>query len=265
MSRRATREQETQDFLEQNPQLIEYQTRIEVLQIPVDDKCDDGPIMYPPMYGYDQGFFVEVTPDEGMPYPAFSAPLFSLSDVGTIAFFVEGGNFGLYGAQALGREGGDSLVTLSGAGFGVISFDEFFGDAKMDGPSGFADGFDRIDSSEALILDVFNGPFFGPKQTLLTEGPEVMETGGTSLGIDFTGTGRGTVQIVLVDLDTGEEFLQEMSFRGGRGGKDGYFEADMPEGQFEFAAITTTGTLEISVVGIDLGTNFNGGFPIGIA
>jgi hypothetical protein len=88
---------------------------------------------------------------------------------------------------------------------------------------------------------------------------------GDGLEIDFTASGRGTVEFSFLEGTgqfSGNEFLTvESDFIRGRSNNEYEFGVELPEGElFNIVEISTTGSLEISIVGITLGTNFESGF-----
>ena len=233
--RREAREQEKQDFLEQNPDLIDYTTRIE----PV----NSGGL-----------FNVDISHNGGPELPGSPFATSLNAGDGLAVGLLDGPDFFLF-AQDSGPLILDSTsqVTINAKGIGV---------EDTNNPA--ADGFGIIEDGEILGIYMDENNFFFPGSA--PSPTEVDEFGATSLGVDFIGRGSGTVQLQFLDEDTGELVIEEMAFGSrGRRGSEGRFEAE-PESDhiFEAVGITTTGSLEISVVGIDLGTNFESGFGASI-
>ena len=275
--RRAAREQEKEEFLQQNPELIRYNTRIEVAA--EEDEKNEWE---------DAGFSVESRVDGGPPFEAFTREVLDTPDF-TLIDEAEGPGFFLYAGstdpflnpleiQANGPElfeAGPAALSLSENGFGVASGDEFpffqvdeevavqlLDEEEEDE---IPDGLDSLGAGEVLFLDVD-----APLKPLVPKKPEPQEPGtlkeedgpfilpgGTSFGIDFTSEGTGSVVISLFGVDQKEtiEFTESLFVGRGGGGLQG-FDVDLPEGVFQYAEVTTTGSLEISIVGIDLETNF---------
>lgn len=226
--RRAQKQQEKEDFLDQNPELIEYETVIRVVE-----NDPHAPQSFSAIGSENGGPEYELS-------PAFGLDL-NTPDAAFENQFLDGPDYLL---SSLGKG-----ISLSDAGIGV-------------GSSESQDGFDTIEDGESLNIqmsvDGFGNQFFPGSGTSPTD---VGVYGGESLEVDFTASGRGTVQFALRDLETGERTYFETDFIRGRAGNEYEFGVDLPdEDLFSRAEITTTGSLEISIVGITLGTNFESGF-----
>lgn len=242
--RRAERQQEKEEFLQQNPELITYTTRIEV----------DGPD-----HGEDD--FDAVASQNGGPFENLfvrdedDGPGFLLTNQ------IEGPGFAIFGGETTselepGLGGGlfpivdPALVSLTENGFGITGEEE-------DKPE-LPDGLDTIDEGELLGVAVFDdGEDYGED-----------DEGGVSFGIDFTASGRGSVEITLFTRagpkeEFGEQHTETFDIPfGTQPGDLLSFEVDAPNNSlFNFAQVATNGGASISVVGIDLETSFQGVFP----
>lgn len=279
--RRAAREQEKQDFLQQNPELITNTTRIEVAETTIPVFTSGGGSL-PDIDTFEPVYSVNDGPFEPAPFINFlQGEHLALADV------IFGPSFSLVGFNDLEFEPEEieeedlAFVSMSGRGFGVTSqaeveeagedleefgeeVEELNGD-NLDAVIQFI-GADSISSDETLGLEV---RFFEPKKpdlrslSLEDEEEEDEGPGGLSLGLDFTATGRGAVSVTLFEDEEDEiGFTQTYQVPNGAG-IDDVMNAlfTLPEEDvFQFAAISTTGSLEISVVGIDLETNFEPDF-----
>ena len=310
--RRAAREQEKEEFLQQNPDLITFNTRIEVVESefppppppPPPPPMPPVPPPAPPQaqnlletnmmqgYGYYDFFFPDVlfTPDgaptrqadiedvEGGPNILFaeevSGPFFEIIAGSTNPanqFFEPFENEGPPIAPP-GPIIQETILTITEDGFGVLS-----GDELLEGPP-------PEDPQEVVAINEIQGPMMlpPPPDGVSTLGqdeflgvvvrlPEEEDDddddnneddveGGTSFSIDFFASGSGSVVITLFGAEDEEDTITETFFvpRGTAPGSLLNFEVDMPDGTvFDFADVTATGSLEISVIGIDLGTSFD--------
>lgn len=198
----------------------------------------------------------------------------SIPELITVGTEIEGPNFELdasYSYVKWGREKeGDASIALSDLGIGVTSGGDVLG-VLWDAIKGNLDEdslvkFVSSTPNETLELAIDDIP------TEYGEGnPDFLEHGGKSVGIDFDILGgEGTIQIVLIDDETGEEemfeFDTEVEVEAGAGrGRAGvteteirdYAEASMGDDlTFENVEIRTTGDLEIAVTGIDFSTGY---------
>lgn len=220
--RRAQKQQEKEDFLDQNPHLIDYETRLEVFD-------NDAP---------NPAFFGLVGSNDGGPeFPVFpfNQPSSNSPEV-TIIGLTDGPDIVL---------NSNKQISLSDAGIGV-------------GLVGEVD-FDTIESDEILSIRMAIGNFFYPGAAPSPTDVDIF--GGESLGIEFTGSGSGRVEFNFSDAETGERHLFQSDFLRGRPNGEQEFEVELPDGVlFNQVEISTTGSLAVSVVGITLGTNFESGF-----
>lgn len=287
MSRRQQRQEEKEEFLDQNPQLIEYESRIEVgrgmehpyakevLEIhSCDDEEPEGP------------YVAQVTQD-GEPLPSFTA-IMDADPSQTLAAFVDSpagflSASGSFGPEILGPPpGGEimimshpysrNLLSLSENGFGVAQSEDMdvhtiprLLDEPIEGPEEMSGGNDYALDGEELL--VFEGPFSGIPVGFIPymedefgHGPDF---GLTGFGIDFTVlNGQGTVEMALIDFGSYDEepmFFSQAAAGTSRRTSDGSLEADLQSGDtFDVALISVTGTLEIAVTGIDVSSNFDG-------
>lgn len=263
--RRAERQQEKEAFLQQNPELITYTTRIEVEEA-------NNP-MEPPeaVFSQDGGAFFEVETRGGFE----SSPSFDLVDQ------INGPGFNIIGFPDVGGiiplpplpvQQEDLMfevpfllgfpIGITDNGFGIAS--EFEG--EDDGPKvamkigedeePIPEGFDTVDEGE--VFSVMVSPNAGNPQFM---GEDDDDEGGLSFGIDFTASGRGSVMVALYG-DDGPTPLHTESFNIPFGTSPDdvlNFEVDAPDGDlFTFADVSTTGGASISIVGVDLETNFQG-------
>lgn len=292
MSRRQQRQEEKEEFLDQNPQLIEYESRIEVgrgmehpyaKEVMEIDSCDDEE---------PEGPYVAQVTQDGEPLPSFTAiidadPSQTLADfVDSPAGFLSAG--GEFGPGMMGPPpGGEVMVmphfysrnvlSLSENGFGVAQSEgmEMYAipmllDEPLEEPEEMPGGNDYALDGEELL--VFEAPFFkfmGPIEVIPHMdgefGPKP-EFGLTGFGIDFTVlNGQGSVEMALIDFDSDDEepmFFSQAASGSSRRTSDGNLEADLQNGDtFDVALIRVTGSLEIAVTGIDVSSNFDGWIP----
>lgn len=260
--RREQKQQEKEDFLEQNPELITYETRFEVVPVEKEEETSKkGGGEKPTRYE------VEITQDgEELEY-----------DVGRIkgdrdltqVRYVESEAGDLSPGYQFGPEDGppqkiSDVLTLSEYGFGISQA------SGKGGPDGAkkGEGDDREPpSTQDFALDGDEVLVFQAPRSIVTDLQDSREAerdlGNIEFGIDYTVLGgRGTVEIILVDYD-GEETVEGASgFL--RAGQDGSLDVEMPEGTYEEARISVTGNLEIAIVGIDVTSNTDGGGMAGI-
>lgn len=285
MSRRAAREQETEDFLDANPQLIRYTTHIEVVEIE-QEECEKEPINQIESFDiklpYGASFMAQASID-GEPVPTFNGVVDSDDDMTLVDFvgFPSGemyaGGGGLM-TNVLLDEGpyypfGD-VLSLTEDGIGVAqSGNDMYNYPEMRTiepilmePSG---NDAALDGDEMIFFDVRT--FYKPdvqdfslfEEEMEGHSPE-FQMGGKELGIDFeVVSGTGTVQLVLIDYDCyGTDPVMVEMMAGGRAPSTrvdaGRIEGGMPDPYaFDGAYIAVTGDLEIVITGVDLSTNFN--------
>lgn len=265
--RRNKRDQEKEVFLLQNPELVTYTTRIEVDADGGEDAVfsqDGGPFEEANTFGFGAGneSFVLVG---GISGPGFDIQAFP--DFEFLGNPIEQG--------PLPQEiffFGPTPITLSENGFGIAGEDELFagedefygGEDELnggedEGPDPIPSGFDTIDEGEnfSLRVDSFSGEDYYGEDF----GGEDDE-GGVSFGIDFTASGRGSVTIELFDGEDESAPILTETFDIPFGTQPGdilNFEVDAPDDDlFQFANVSTDGGAAISIVGVDLETNFMG-------
>lgn len=259
--RRAERQQEKEEFLLQNPELVTYTTRIEVDADGGEDAVfsqDGGPFEEANTFGFGGNeSFVLVG---GISGPGF--------DIQAFEDFEFLGNPMVQGP--LPQElffFGPTPITISENGFGVAGEDEFFGgeDEIMvkplmggeDDEDAIPPGFDTIDEGEnfSVRVDSFSGEdYYGE------DFGDEDDEGGLSFGIDFTASGRGSVTIELFDGEDESAPILTETFNipfGTQPGEVLNFAVDAPDDDlFQFANVSTDGGAAISIVGVDLETNF---------
>jgi hypothetical protein len=143
----------------------------------------------------------------------------------------------------------NALLSITEDGFGVASADELdlepgadeenleVEDVVSDEADALPDGAGTLGNDEGLFIQPFAA---------------------TSLGIDFVMTGRGSVQLtagLIGEDDQGEEELVTEVFQTPRGAEPGdvfRLEVEDPSAFIFGAALTTTGTAEVSILGIDI-------------
>jgi hypothetical protein len=238
--RRAQKQQEKEDFLDQNPELIKFETEIDVVQ-----KFDNGmPNLMEPfgLVGSDSGgpeyeFEPGGAGGGAIDPPAAHSEYYYGPDLILSAF----------------SDAEDVLVSLSGSGIGVFS----------PGDSYDGDETNQINGGETLVVQVFeNNQYYpgheGPQPAAFGEG-----LGINVLELEFIGTGRGTIEIGLAENYYTLAKVVESDFIRGDGETIHKFEVEIPTTYqpipFEFADITTTGTLGVSLVGINYETNYDPG------
>jgi hypothetical protein len=271
MSRRDVRDQELEVFLGQNPELITYETRFEVVEVEREEEPENfkkGGHERPTRYE------VEVTRD-GEELEFFAPGIKGDRDLSQVRF-VDSEAGGLYPGSDLGEEGPIDVefegrkeldvLTLSENGFGISQAagkggpQNKKGGGKDNEPPTTQDY--AIDGDEVLI---FEAGFFGipmvPQPFGIEDPKEEEDLGNTEFGIDFTVlAGRGTIELVLVDYNNEEQTVEATSdFL--RNGDSGSLSAAMEEGTYEEAYIRVTGNLEIGVVGVDVTSNTDSFFP----
>ena len=216
---------------------------------------------------------IETVRDEDTPRRVFEAEV--TQDGEEVESFTNGARPSPFGTSARNVEtpvgilrgddeddGGVRLL-LTGRGFGV--------DNRED-----RDRRDReLNDEESLIFRIRVPEGDGPGDRF--DGPEsdYFEMGGFEFGVDFlVRDGRGTVEIELIDYDRlmrdireerdGPETVGEASSGIVSGRRtEGSVEADVDsEAFFDVAIVTVTGDLEVVITGIDIQTNFAGGFDV---
>lgn len=256
--RRAARQQEKEEFLQQNPELRKINTRIEVE--PPEVILDGENVLEE-----DDGFDVRVTID-GQPLPEagisgednFSG--FTLvNEISVVPIVqitaIEGFDL-LELLNGFDEEPVPAEISLSAAGFGVASSGEEFEDDNEDNGDEGNEPCDDDDSDHGapvMVPDGIDGISEGEALTFFAPFLE-------SLGIDFTVTGQGSVVITFAGPGGPDGEVVSESFVIPRGTQPDdilNFEVDVDGDDFFFgAAIHTTGSAEISIVGIDLETPF---------
>lgn len=257
--RRAQKEQEKEDFLEQNPELQRYTTRIEVVE--VEDGSSDSSSDSFSDDGWDSEiveYEAEATRDGEAVYSDTDTdvvlPSLTLADDVSI----DGGTLR---ARSGEEDDEDLYLSLSENGFGAAAEPELdFGylDTYEHSPSEMMPNSQdfALDGDEQLVFysrDERKSDF-GPESEI---GPDY-ELGATEFGIDFTVlSGRGTVELMLVDYSEDERYPDTVQATSAflRSGQDGSLEVEMPEGTYDRAYVSVTGSLEIAVVGIDVTSN----------
>lgn len=221
--RRAQKEQEKEDFLDQNPHLIEFKTEYDVVK-------DDG--------SFDNNFSVVGSQNDGPEFTLlpFNHPIEDSAEA-TIVQLLDGPDINFYNEDG---------ISLSDAGIGVgLNSDE--------------PGFDKIESSETLGFEVFDENFRYPGAE--PSPTDVNPFGFESLELEFIATGRGTVELEAFSDYWGRADAFQSGYVRGDGETVYAFEVEQPSFYtYNYGEIGTTGTLAISLVGINVVTNFESGF-----
>jgi hypothetical protein len=267
--RRAQKEQEREDFLEQNPELQTFTTRIEVVEVEDDDSSDSGSDDGSDIDFVDyeakatlNGEEAEATTrtGKGDPFPDLTLAKSVSTEAGTLRAFND------KNSEDDGP-GGRDVLSLSEYGFGVAergghsSSNALTVEDGIDGPPMAPPQDYALDGDEVLTFNV--GGRGGRKEQALDglEGP----FGPTEFEIDYTVLGgTGTVELVLVDRGYGD-----LEYVGGPDtvevtsiflgiGDEGSLSVEMPDGTYDRAMIMVTGSLEIAVVGIEITDTFVG-------
>lgn len=278
--RREAREQAREDFFETYPQLFRSETRIEVIRPEEDHGAEDIVSFDIEKDPWQPPFRAQVTVD-GEPGDSSTA-FFETTPDQTLAFEVRfpGGEVSANPEEkdddgpevSLVEEDGFDLLSLTEDGFGVAQSSSIYMPRIVtleDIPSEMGPSSEdrALNGDERIVIDVR-----GPKEHRgrdevsepgidEDEGPG-FELGGKELGIDFKVLGgSGTVQVVLIDEDDegAEPLVFEMTAGGSRrrDTMEGRIEAEMEgDSAYDTAYIAVTGDLEITVVGIDMSTNF---------
>jgi hypothetical protein len=283
MSRRDARQQETEDFLDANPQLVRYTTHIEVVENETEHCADEFQMRNVISSPYDASFLAQASIN-GDPVNTFNAVVDNDDDITLVDFvgFPSGEMFADF-AAAMPLDGSEimtldlpfepfvqNVLSLTENGFGVAQIEG--------GPTKYytilTDPIPMEPMGNDAALDGEETIFFGVRTPYLRsfdlnedeeEGPPSMfEMGGKELGIDFEVVGgRGTVQLVLLGFeDNGSDPVMVEMVAGGRAPSSrvdaGRIEAEMPgDSAFGGAYIAVTGDLQIVLTGVDLSTNFN--------
>lgn len=271
--RRAQKQQEKQDFLDANPELATYTTKVTVVE-QEEDQFNLQEMSY--VHSVPTAFEAEATRD--------GQDRFADTDIDQ-AFF------GLTLAEIISIDAGqlyssarvddpddhpdNNYVSLSENGFGVttarqpqqpdgreikFNLDEEDGYSVPTMPT--TEEF-ALDGDELLIFGAYD---FSEDDDVSDDSddsdvnddePQVFtELGSTEFGIDYEVLGgRGTVQITLIDYNKGGDETVTMTSAFLRGGQDGSLEAAMAEGIYDDAIVSVTGNLQIAIVGIDVTTN----------
>lgn len=274
MSRRAVKQQKKEDFLDANPQLFRSETRIEVGRAEENNPHEN--IQLQPLTTLKtklSPYEAQVTID-GEPEFAFTG-IVDYDENQTLAQFIDfqtgtlnaGNPFGPVNIQSYSLM--SDLLSLTENGFGVAQYDDYMYYQYMESmlPMAPSGNDAALDGDERIFFDLFG---FGPSKEIeafIPLGEEMhepaYELGGKEFGIDFKVLGgAGTVQIVLIDFDDpdADPVIVEMNAGGRRPSSrvdEGHLEAGMDaDSAYDAAYIAVTGNLEISVVGIDISTNF---------
>lgn len=265
--RREAREQQQTEFLQQNPTLIEYNTRIE------------------PAKNDSNQYVLQVTQDDNDPVqtdvPEFDFQLFPPKIEGALPYLITvedeieapgaelDASYTYVNWRGQTREA-DGLVAISGLGIGVNSASDiggivgeiFKGDLGLEDLTLFA----SISDNEKLGVEVSDEAPEGAVEPTAEDAP-FLDLNGREVGIGFDViSGEGQIMITLINSDTGEiseqlfdTFIAGQSRRPSVEDID-HILAEMPEGgNFDQFKIGTTGDLEITVTGIDLVSGYNYG------
>lgn len=274
MSRRAIKQQKKEDFLDANPELFRSETRIEVGRTEESNLQENvQPQPFSTLKTKLSPYEAQVTID-GEPGFAFTATA-SIDDNQTLAHFIgfptgqlnAGSPFGPVNIQSYSLM--SDLLSLTENGFGVAQYDDYMYYRSMESmlPMAPSGNDAALDGDEKIFLDLFS---FGPSKEIeafIPLGEEIhspeYELGGKEFGIDFKVLGGvGKVQIVLIDFDNldADPVMAEMNAGGRRPSSridEGHLDVGMDgDSAYDAAYIAVTGDLEISVVGIDMSTNF---------
>lgn len=246
MSRaRARKQEEKKEFLQENPQLIEYDTVIGVGNNP------DGEFTVDARDGLGDPLFVDEDVDA-----AIANEITVLDD-----FTVMGD-----GRFDGGEDGGeDAAVTLGPDGIGVQGEDEYF-NAHAPSPVIPDDAF-SIDEGETLEFDLETQQNFVGNGIQSLNGPTL---GFTDLLIEYKvlNDGAGDIELELEqgggfvvygpNLNSGPPAPINIQIGTGQSGTTGEIEVDAPMGMF-FGGfdLTVEGDVEIVVTGISYGSDFS--------
>ncbi|MEL6735347.1 MAG: hypothetical protein AAFO98_05640 [Pseudomonadota bacterium] len=261
--RRDKRQQEKEAFLQQNPELITYTTRIEV------DGPDHGEDDLDVVISQNGGPFEDLRLNDF----GDEESLILTNSIRGPGFFITSGETG---------EGQPTEISITENGFGVAGEDELFEPPKPDPRLRELDVAPQEDEApdlppgvDTINDDEFLSVFVQPSRNLVEdvalfdgEDEEDEAPGGLSFGIDFTASGRGAVEVSLISFppkaEQGEVHTETFNIPfGTEPGALLSFDVDVPDDvPFRIAQVTTTGSAEVTVVGIDLETNFQGMFEL---
>jgi hypothetical protein len=266
MSRRRQRQEEKESFLEQNPQLIKHEARIEVGRLEGLNKqhieeCEEEDEA--------EGPYVAEASLNGEHLPSFTALIETGPDK-SLAAFVDTPVGSLSAGPTIGvvtkevvpfHDVMPDVLSLSEKGFGVAQ-SPYLGEESFivtlveedeeEGGNDFA-----LDGDE-IITFTANGGFYGLD---VHKDARDFDTGATEFGIDYTILGgRGTVEIVLIgegeDEITFVEGSSELAYGRRSVGDEKSLELAMDNGEtFDLAMIRVTGTLEVAITGVDITSN----------
>ena len=276
--RRVVQQQEKRDFLSENPELVEFETQIRPSRDewtgrlrPVEQTDDNAPNVLEP-----QG--EDITYQILWKTGSFPVPEIEIPGIITTAPSFEGDSPIVMSASPeeeinisrFIRIDVPSSVVVTEAGFGVASVEDLKALEKLpEDPLGSAvDYFGSVTSiggEESLDVSV-EGLFVNPNdpEEYNTKDRDLAELEGRSLGFDFDIVG-GSGDIIVEFMSSDGTISQEVYSPGG-GSRlrsqqpETNFQSNGPEDGFTDFSISTTGDLEIIVVGIDLTTGM--GDPI---
>ena len=254
-SARGSRRDEKVAFLTQNPDLIQYNTQISVIEAPV-----DGEDFFAP----------DIRDGLGQPIDGFSPEDFfdineTIAEDGIVTIasgmrLREGFLTGIDIEVELGGEdflgGGLTGISLSDAGIGVISEDEFdVFDDLTDGEDPDLSELRAIDSGEALVFGLENLIF--EQAAFDVEGP--FAGGVTDLLIEYKvlNDEAGSLIFAAGNLELEDTVEQVVNIAAGSQNSTGFFEINVEEGPgFEIWALgVIEGDVEISVTDIGYTAN----------
>ena len=263
--RRAQKQQEKEQFIDENPELARYVTHIEVVEAEnhsdlnnavgfVVPQAVEAEVLGVPVMATTQYEAQATQNGEEVFARTFTTEVFP--DL-TTAFAVDTAVGQLSAGLPIGGPGqpkpAPQGLSLSEDGFGVAEQD--FGGPQVAGLNGGWD--DYRQPSEDYALDGDEVIVFETHESYDSRDGD-FETGATSFGIDYTVlSGRGTVEIVLLDFDAANEEAGTVEATSAflRAGDTGSLDAEMDQQAYEVALIRVTGNLEIALVGIDVTTN----------
>jgi hypothetical protein len=232
--RRVQKQQEKEDFLNQNPELRVFETRIEVGRDDEEWDSDVFPyVIQATQNGEEVAAATYITDaDHDQTLASFAA-----TELG----YLEGGvrlRPEVYGLRT------QEPLSLTEEGIGVAQKD-MYGVYSLHSPEGMHPGNNyALDGDEVMVF------------TLAQVNGDSATRGGTEFGIDYTVlNGNGTVEITLVDLDPDAPSVTTTPSASLVAGQQGSLETAMPEGTYEMGVISVTGSLEVAIVGIDITSN----------
>ena len=236
--RRAAREQEKQEFLQQHPELIDFNIRVEVEAQSVEpDNQDD--VEEGQLFGVsvESAFFSGLTAELSQPMQTGAFALVENVAVEQSIGIAAWENFtpsvlpdGSLNPAVEKPE--QAALTLSTSGFGVASSEELIGADPQDGT--IPPGADTLGAGEALILQA---------------------SGVDGFGIDFTASGQGSIVFQFFEAlsDGTQPSIAEFQIPAGASADEIFnFEPDTTSDFIFGATIYTTGSAEVSIIGVDL-------------